>query len=197
MVLNTIIAAIEPFYKSLPGSNVLYFLYSWGFVPLFLVSLFKAFIFFLLRTCVGLVLSSIGVVWNETLSTIPRLNLLAEDILEKFGNLTNVRVPGIPYSYNMLPAQSNDQNSKFFSFLGLIILSILGFIFCVGLVDYYAPEVVKDTPVIGTVADNNQSAWDILKSWWPGNTPDPEPTLHGQNQCLLQTPEEVMEVVEV
>ncbi len=188
VVFNTLINAIKPYYH-IVGNYVGYsFIYHWFIFPLVASACLKPLVIYTFRFSIGALLSSMGIIWNETLAALPYLKDSALFIIDFFESFIHISIPKVNQPIESvesnLPVESTQpieslnldelkDTSNFLSFIGLILLSFVGLIFIVGLTDYYHPEFVKDTPVINTIADNNHSVLDYIKSWFPGGSTPP------------------------
>lgn len=90
-VVNTIISAIQPYWNDCLKVKAFYRLYSIFFIPLFLFSSFKPITFWLIRVLFGVIVSAIGILWNESLSSIGYLKKkdLAYIVVELIEDNTN------------------------------------------------------------------------------------------------------------
>ncbi len=149
--INTLVDIISPFYtrRQYPTYN---FMFRWFIMPILTTVCFQPVLSILIRIVLGLVLSSLGVMWSETLSGLPYLKDLAKQFLGKFEEVSTISIP------------NSDDSQSFMHYIQLFLLSILAFFFFAGVLDHYYPDISRDIPVIHSTAEHINSTWDYIKS---------------------------------
>lgn len=115
----------------------------------------------LLRTSIGFILSSIGIVWNDGIVNNVALKGLAEYILTSFEYLTGFTIPRFQEIDDVVAEEVVTKNSYFLSYLGIAILGIVGTCVGIGIIEYYIPNTFQNVPVVGDVIDFVKDIKDI------------------------------------
>jgi len=126
------------------------------------------------RWSVGLILSSIGIAFNEVLYGIGILKQASDFVLDwlpldSIKNLINLKKEvGSPISETIKPEiikETLNDNSSLLSLIGLIFLGLGTFVglLCIG--DYFSPDTFGNIPGVQTILDPVYSLGDWIKSW--------------------------------
>ena len=166
----------------------LIFVYDF-FIMGFFATMVKPLIKYIFKFCVGLLLSAIGVLWNDSFTDILNLKVYAALIIDYFEKLTSIRIPrftsmSILETKNNLPEvdtipydEEYSKTTSWFSIAGLVLLGLVGVIGVIAVSDYYAHETVKNIPVINTLADCINIAWHHLMDYFSPPSPKSGPSL--------------------
>lgn len=132
---------------------------------------------------IGLVFSSIGIVFSETLSSISYFKDSAYSILqfiEKYTDLQFLPKTIIKENYEVITEEKYipKHNVNAYEIIGSVLLGLLGFTICLVVAHKYAHDIIHNIPVIGTYTDFIVQSYTNLFNWLTGkNTyiPDPSP----------------------
>lgn len=173
-------------------------LYDFFFTGFFLY-MFKPLIMKLVRWSLGLILSSVGIIFNEVLINIPYLNDLANYVVSTLESHTNFRIPRFTestanvenvtesavkfISAKGLAQADEDLNMEGLSQTGLVlyVLGILlaGFTTIIAgliIVDHYNHDLITNTPIASEIVQSTYSVWDSLMRLIFGNSDLPPAT---------------------
>ena len=129
----------------------------------------------MLRTSIGFLFSSIGIVWNDGIINNAALKSLAEYFLTSFEYISGFTIPRFQeiIEEEVAAEEAVVKNSYFLSYLGIAILGIVGTCVGIGIVEYYIPNTFENVPVVGSTIDfikDIYSMWmNILEGGQPGN----------------------------
>lgn len=182
-VLNTIVAAIEPLHLVSRKLNMFNFIYSWLFLPVVASSCLKPLFFYLLRFSLGTILTAVGVIWSESLSSILYLKNFADYIVSLLEDHFTLRVPRLEEINDVNIKEDLNRESHYLFTIGLIILTLVGVIGLICIADAYYPELIKNTPILNNIPDFVYNSYHSTISWFqsfypgggstPPQTPDP------------------------
>ena len=155
------------------------------YTGVFFIGLIRPIFTTIFKYSFGIIFSSLGVVFNETLSGITLLKWVADYVLSIFPAMPLVnnlitQIKGVgniskPTS-NRGEDVSNIDFSSIFSTIGLILIGA-GAIFLVILVgDYYLPDFTRNIPGVETILNSWYSVYDYIMSLFTsGQTPPSAP----------------------
>lgn len=135
------------------------------------LSLLGPFTGFLFRTTLGLVLSSMGIVWSESLSSITMLKDISIQVLSSLESWSGLRIPGVGSISNAssasgadvsLPSGVEGKEGFLFSFLGIILLGFVLSLFGIGTIEYFYPDTFHNVPVLGSLIDLVKDIYHIF-----------------------------------
>lgn len=164
------------------GSAGLLFDYDF-FILGFFTTILKPITKYILKICLGVLLSAIGVLWNESLTHLVYLKDFAVLIVDYFESLTDVKIPRFSFRDttdtatlepvdNIPYVEEYNKTSSLFSIIGLVLLGLAGAIGVIALSDYYAHDTVKNIPVVNTLADTIHVVWNIITNYFSIHKPD-------------------------
>jgi len=181
-VRETLLNILTPFTKMIISNNRIYsiafsiFSYSYLFICL------KSIFYYIIRLSLGLILTSIGIMWNESLNAISYLNSFSNFIINLLENKLNFNIPrlsidnvhSLTNTVTETIKESYDNNSYYFNILGIILITGLSLLASVCVIEYYFPEIInQNLPDIGTFAENINnkisSLYHTILDWF--NTP--------------------------
>lgn len=185
-VLNTIVAAIEPLYLVSRKLNLFNFIYSWLFLPVVASSCLKPLFFYLLRFSLGTILTAVGIIWNESLSSMFYIKNFADYIVSLLEDYSTFRIPRLDEINSDNIKEDLNRESHYLFAIGLIILTLVGVVGLVCLADAYSPELIKNTPFLNNIPDFVYNCYHSTISWFqsfypgsgniPPQTPDSSPS---------------------
>ena len=155
------------------------------YTGVFFIGLIRPIFTTIFKYSFGIIFSSLGVVFNETLSGITLLKWVADYVLSIFPAMPLVnnlitQIKGVgniskPTS-NRGEDVSNIDFSSIFSTIGLILIGA-GAIFLVILVgDYYLPDYTRNIPGVDTILNSWYAVYDYIMSLFTsGQTPPSGP----------------------
>lgn len=122
------------------------------------LSLFKPILYKVLRFSFGVVIASLGVLYNETLSGLQSFKSLAIYIIENLEDLTNFKLPR--------PSDIGVSNTNFIlTGLGIIIggaaLALSGLL----IFDYFKHDTVTNTPILNGTLDPIYNIWNTVSDY--------------------------------
>lgn len=135
------------------------------------------------RLSIGTLLSTIGILWNESLLNISYLRDFALFIRDYVYLNFNFRIPLLGTIRKLNPnidPQDLESYTTGLSFVGFLLLGIVGITAVLCGTHYYAPEIVNQIPYIGNIVElintNIQSIYDYFfnnnNNIGPGNNPN-------------------------
>ena len=112
----------------------------------------------------GLLLGSVGVLLNESLSAIPFLKERAIYFVEGFEKLTDLKVLKSQTAEVITPNNFADEfeGYNWFNIAGLAVIGVVGSVLLLCVADYYAHDTVKDLPVLGNLVNSMHGVWDSI-----------------------------------
>jgi hypothetical protein len=185
IVVSKILEIIQPFWnicmKNPKAFKNLFYIY---FGSIILGSL-KLLTFGLIRFIFGVVLTSLGVLWSETLSGIDLLKNISEFIIYSFNDifknilstLNFVNKASVVESIESIETTNIDPiDSGFLTNLTIAVLGLTGLVIIAMIGDYYTPEIVRSIPCAGSMLDSIYSFMNSLYEWYYGkdNIQDPK-----------------------
>ena len=143
------------------------------------------------RQSLGILLSSVGILWNETLSSITILKELSENIVDCFEYQTGIRIPrnGISSTEieisdeNKEILETMNNSSPYLELFGLVLTGVVVSLVGLFVLDYFYPETVQQVPYVNTFVDNVHSFFNYLFNRTAVVEPNPaaSPNTLGQN----------------
>ena len=188
-LVETFIQNLTPvFNKCFPVKYGLYYIYDFFFIG-FLTTILKPVLRYIIKFLLGLVLSALGIIWNESLSSISYLKDFSIYIIEYIEAHSNFGIPRfdrVPLDTNpsVNPAQTQPilpvvtteevnipneeqkipedvQNTgTLLAFLGIILVVTVGVVTVIGVTDYFAHETVQNIPGVNAIADTVHVIWN-------------------------------------
>lgn len=123
----------------------------------------------MLRTSLGFLLTSIGIVWNNSFNNV--LVDFADTILSSFENKSGFRIPRFnEVLEDEIVEEDLTKTSYFINVLGVAVLGVVGVCLTIGIIEYNVPNTFNNVPVIGSTIEYIK---DIYYIWT--NLPDPKP----------------------
>nr|YP_009493190.1 hypothetical protein [Ganoderma calidophilum]AWJ63985.1 hypothetical protein [Ganoderma calidophilum] len=107
----------------------------------------------------GVVLSSLGILYSESLSAIPYLRSFSEYILSLVENHSN---------FKFLPSKDifiKDEDLNPYAIFGVVVLGLTGLTISLLVSDYYFPDFIDKIPVINTYVDFINNSVNNFSSW--------------------------------
>jgi len=183
LVVKTIIEAIAPNWDTcIKNSGLFKNLFNF-FLGLFSLGLIRPIIFKCVKFTFGIVFTSIGIAFNEALSSITFLKTISDYILNfipitpainNFISLFKGQVNTTDISVNKSDInQSINETSSILSIIGLIILGAGTILIVLFTGDYFISSTIRTIPGVGTILDSLYSAGNYLLSWFQ-STPKPD-----------------------
>jgi len=176
IIIRTILDAISPYWNTCLKNPVLFKSLFKVFMSFYSLGIMRPLLGQTFRLSVGIILSSIGIAFNEVLYSISLLKQGADFVLDflpldSIKNLINLKKE--IGSENIKPEiikETLNNNSSLLSLIGLFFLGLGTFvgILCIG--DYLSPDTFGNIPVVQTILDPVYSFGDWIKSWFI--TPD-------------------------
>jgi len=140
------------------------------------------FTYFIIRLVLGSILSSVGILWSESLQSITYLKNFAYLIKDLLESLTDLKLPTIDTGKDL------PESPGLISLLGLLLLGVAGFISVLFVFDYYQPDTIRSIPYLGNVIEyiNNSitSTYTSISEWLFGSNSTPE-------NSTIQAPESI------
>lgn len=194
VLIHSFLSEIIPYLSScLPVEGTVYVLFNYFFVGLF-TTVLKPVIKYSFKVSLGLILGSLGIVWNESLSSISYLKEFSVYILDTIESYSNFRFPKLNLpshtttvsvqdfnkpKINTIPVDFTPEDSEYesgvnktsyiFSFLGVALLGITASIGILMITDHYAHETVQNIPLLHTITDSVYSIWDSVTNYFSTN----------------------------
>ena len=191
--------------------NRYFYLYTFGTIVASSPILF----FKITKFGVGIILGSMGIMLNETLSSIPYLKSFAFSVLDFVQNhsnfvfFKNTIKSGQEIVENIkpiLPSKDKDEyipksNINPYALLTLVVCGIVIFSCSLVAVDYTFPNVIHNVPVLGKYTEFIQSTMDSFTSWvnsffssnnnntnaqLPQVQPQPQPQIHQNSNIVAE-----------
>lgn len=149
------------------------------------LGLFRPILSKIFRYSIGLFLSSIGIAWNEALSSYAVLKSISDYVLSFFPDVVSLKNI-ITTSYNIkdnnleiekpiYSLEINEDNTSWLYILGLFILgsSAVIIMLCAG--DYVAPSIIRSIPGLETILDSIYYSGNNILSWFSSvDKPSPD-----------------------
>lgn len=189
--------------------NRLFSLFFTMFIPygLSTVSLWaiRPLLYWSTRLGLGLISATVGVLWNESLNSISYLRDFAFYIKDSIESHSDFVIPAptdsdshIPTSHQSSthpdpsqmsvragsePSQMPKDESTWLFVTGIVLMTVTVVFAGICIADYFYPEAVSNTPVIGGMFDSIHNIWDTVKSIFisqqGGGAPEPDPIAPG------------------
>lgn len=159
----------------------------------FFIGLIRPILTTIFRYSFGIIFTSLGVVFNETLSAISALKWVADYVLSIF--------PGIPFVNNVIQqvrdiftnkgkgissdiTTNSIDTSSVLSTIGLLLIGAGSLFLVLLLGDYYLPDYTRNIPGADTILNSWYAVYDYIMSLFtsgqtPPSGPDPDIKLTG------------------
>jgi hypothetical protein len=202
--VSTIINAIAPYWEICLKVN---YTFQWLFniyLTLSLLGLSRRLLFYLIRTTVVMILGSFGILTSEFLSGIQYLKMGSDYILDIAQDVFKFKIPkkvvetvldpvDIENNININDiADSSNGYREIISIIGLVVLGTVGVIVVVCLTDYYAPQITREIPYVGSFVDAIHNTWNAtvqsVQSTWNNSWNSVYQFIYGSNSDLPGTP---------
>ena len=186
LVIQKVLEVIEPFLKfCIKHPNTFARLYNLYFV-LVILSSFKILSLSFIKFILSIILSSLGILWSETLSSISWLKHIAEFVVDFTNNIIK--------SIGKLIGVDNVKgfNSDWIPILAMFILGVTGIIIIAIIGDHYNSDIIRTIPYLGDVLDSIYSIINPIIDWFTGKKPpliDHEEVI--PNRILLPQPKPI------
>jgi hypothetical protein len=207
----TMLSALSPILKSYLEMAKkypfqMYYIYTillW-FMPF---TIFKRLTLTILRWAVGLTLSSLGILWNETLQAISFLKTYSDYIIEILEGKLDFRVPRLKKPSNIANLSNAegeavdsknlkvnlDGYSDVFNLLGIILLGLAATVSIISITQWQAPNFFENIPYIGsylntfatTINSSISNTYQSIIDWFYGTSSTPPGTPSGHAQARL------------
>lgn len=168
LVSRVFIDYIAPYLKDFIEYQSFVTKWFWWFFTGVTLTAVRRLLFYGLKSCLGLLLGSVGVLLNDSLSSIPFLKEWALYFVEGFENLTDFKILKSHTDVVITPNNLEDeiQGYNWFTIAGLALIGLVAsfLLFCA--TDYYAHESIKELPVLGRVSDSMHGVWDSITNWY-------------------------------
>lgn len=184
-VLNSISNIFSPYWKEcIKYPKLFYNLFNIFFV-LNSLGLFKfifKFIYFLSRITIGSIITTLGILWSESLQTITYLKDFAYFIKDNLEYYFDIIIPTLNTGKDI----PNNTISTTISLFGLFILNLVGVTTVLFIIEYFIPgfainlvETTRATPIIGPIIENMANIFgyiynniqSFIINWFSGNNP--------------------------
>lgn len=200
-LVETFIQNLTPvFNKCFPVKYGLYYIYDFFFIG-FLTTILKPVLRYIIKFLLGLVLSALGIIWNESLSSVSYLKDFSVYIIESIESHSNFSIPrfnrdiipletkpSVPANtHPILPVDFTEEDNipsdvqntgTLMALFGVVLMATAGVIGIIVVSDYFAHETVQNIPVVSTIADTVHvilnTAYNSLTNYFSsGPRPDP------------------------
>lgn len=187
-VINTLIQPITPLIKEcLKYPDIFKRFLNFYFI-LISFSFIKPLIFKIIKWSIGLTLTSIGVLWNESLQSISLLKYLSLNIINFIESYHLIQIPklninnieDINQNSNLKESKNNNKeiNSNLFTYLGLYLIGLSSIILVMIASDYIAPELTRSVPYVGNILDNIYNGFHSIYNWLFNKSTPPGPSVN-------------------
>jgi len=173
-VINTLIQPMEPYIKEcLKYPNLLKRFLNYYFI-LISFSFIKPLIFKLMKWSIGLILTSIGILWNESLQGIFLLKDLSLNVIELLESHSKINIPRLDINkinsvnntdINLDESKKIEISSNILTYLGLYILGISSIICVMVASDYIVPDLTRSVPYVGNMLDIIYNSFHSIYNW--------------------------------
>lgn len=147
---------------------------------------FRVAYLYTLRTSLGLLFSSIGIVWNESLSAITTLRDISFWVLSTFESFSGISIPrGVPTEIipDSKPETVEDlynhsefnKAAGFFEIVGMICMGVIVTGTTLIIFDHYHPDTFQNIPYINGFLDMVHNLWSPLHPTVPDAVQPPNP----------------------
>lgn len=123
----------------------------------------------LAKTLLGLVFTSLGVLWNESLSSITLLKDAAIYIIDNFESISGIKVPSNDLqNISSVGSETMDseKTSYLFTITGLILLGFVVPLAALCITQHYCPEVVDSIPYGNTIVNTVYDIWNSFTGYF-------------------------------
>lgn len=182
IVVQNFLEVIQPFFKfCIKYPKTFARLYNFYFV-LVVLSSFKLLSLSFIKFIFSILLSSLGILWSETLSSISGLKFIAEIIVD----YSNSIIKSIGKALGV--DNVRDFNSDWIPLIASVVLGLTGIVIIAMIGDHYASDSVRTVPYLGGILDSFYSFINPIIEWFTGNKPliDHEPV--EPNRIFLPQP---------
>lgn len=170
-VVQTILNTIQPYWcttnKEMFKRLFKFYIFWFSFLPF---GLFRPIFMFFVRLSGGVIASSIGILWNDTLSNIGYLKSYALLVTDFLSSYFDFNIPTISNS----DVKDLTKEGYTFSILGIIFLGFAGIVASICITDYFFPDLLNNVPVVNKVPSYTYSVYHSIIDWFSslGSSPD-------------------------
>lgn len=169
--------------KILTYPKVFVNIYTWLILPYLTTICVRPLLVWIIRSIIVLILSALGIVYNESLYSIELLKQFSELVLDIFTSFfPSVLDSTLDSQNNPLPATSTHELDDvrdglgFLSVLGIIFIGVLTSLAIITVADYYNHDLISSIPVVNTIADCIHVGYQYTSSYissWFSSSGDP------------------------
>jgi len=179
VVVKTLMEAISPHWNTCIKNTALFKNIFRVFLGFFSMGLIRPVIFKSIQYSVGIIFTSLGIAWNEALSTISFLKTISDYVLTiipikpLFENFLNFATPDSIVDKKIIKDSLKD-NSSWFSIVGILILGAGTILTMMFIGDYFISSTIRSIPGVANILDPIYSIGNYFLSWFQ-STPIPKP----------------------
>lgn len=150
-------------------------LFNYFLFPFLSVISIRPLLSWVTKTTVGLILSTFGILSNETLNSISWLRDFANyflDILDSCSIIDRSQIikgsipdGGVPLEKSDTHSPHEGKTGSILTIIGLILIGVLASLGLILFAENYYPETVNNIPVVNTVADMCHIGWEYVKNF--------------------------------
>jgi len=133
----------------------------------------------LFRNMFGLVLGSLGILWDTSFNSISVLHDIASSVIDFTENNFNFKFPRLDRtdvitSVNETIEDSvNNNGYTWLTIIGIAMITVTGAIAGLLITEHYSPDTIQNIPVINTFVDSLHIGWDYIISYFKTGGSDP------------------------
>lgn len=194
VIIRDLIDPIAPYWdKCLTKNSPLLKNFFRLYLGFFSIGLIRPLMTITFKYSFGLIFSSLGIAFNEVLSSITLLKWISDNILsifpiipflQNFLNYTaelfiNINNPVNKDVINKIKNNEKIQDtSSILSIIGLVIITGSTIFLLILTGDYLCPSIIRTIPGVDTILNSWYSVWNYTISWFQStpSTPDSSPT---------------------
>ena len=186
LIIETLNPIVEEIVK-LPEAYAKLFKYFQYFLMFSTLGpIFRLSSLYTLRTCLGLLFSSIGVVWSESLTAITILRDFSLWFISSFESFSGIHIPrGVTSDIiqDSKPEELPDYEkaASFFEIVGMICIGIIVTGTTLVIFDHYHPDTFQNVPYINSFLDMVHNLWSPLHPVVPDAPPANPPAVPTNN----------------
>lgn len=141
-------------------------IYSWLILPMLSISCIRPIFRYGIKFSFGLLLSSVGILWDESLSAISTLNSVASYFIDLLESYTSLKIPRLKNLPSLNDTKLMDAESSWLFIMGLFFLSLLGLIGFLFTLDYVSPDTVQRIPYADLTLNSITSCWYSIEAFF-------------------------------
>lgn len=168
LVSRSFIDFILPYIKEFVDFRAIIIKWMWWFFTGVTFTAARKLVFYGIKSCLGLLLGSVGVLLNESLSAIPLLKDWSIYFVEFFEKVTDLKVLKSQTADIITPNNVDGEleGYSWFAIAGLAMFGVAASVLLLFVADYFAHDTVKDLPVLGNVVDSIHGVWNSITNWY-------------------------------